>query len=114
MPTFTAGTQLALRTFTASLTTARTMKTVDQTSTEALPYTCNIEPSALDSVSTATWTIDPTNATVGAPANTLTSSTVVVSGLIPGQTYMLMCHIVGTSGAQYDGDIQISAVLRRY
>lgn len=86
--------------------------TNEQTITEFIQYTCTLNPSNNDTVSSATWSITPLGPTISVPANTSTASTIVLSNLSAPTVYILNCHFVGGSGQQYDGYLQITAVTR--
>lgn len=88
------------------------MTTNEQTITEQILYTCVLNPANNDTVSTATWSITPAGPTIGAAVTTTTGSTVLISNLTAPTVYIVNCHFVSGSGQQYDGYLEINAVVR--
>jgi hypothetical protein len=84
-----------------------------QTPAEALDYTAVIDPSNADTIASATWSINPTSATVGSPTTNSAASTVLVSGMTVGHSYALIALLTGTSGQIYSGTILINCVAYR-
>lgn len=83
-----------------------------QTPTEAVDYTCKIDPSNGDNVAAASFAITPVGPVIGVPALSGISATARVSGMTLGVTYTLSAHLIGASGQQYDGAMDIPCVNR--
>ena len=88
------------------------MTTNEQTQTEKIRYTCLLNPSNNDTVSSAAWTITPPTGTLAAQINTSLTSSMLISGLTAPTVYIVNVHFVGTSGQEYDGYLEINAVVQ--
>lgn len=87
------------------------MTTNEQTITEKIIYTCTLNPSNHDTIVSATWGITPTGPTIGTPTTGSTTSAAMISNLTAPIVYVVNVHIVGASGQQYDGYLEINAVV---
>lgn len=95
------------RTFTAG--PGPSVRSANQTAAEKLEYTCLIDPTESDTVSSATWSITP-SATVGSPTNSGNGSTVLVSGLTSGTRYTLAATLTGASTQIFAGQLEIDCI----
>jgi hypothetical protein len=83
------------------------MKAFTQDPGEKLDYRQTVSG---DTVASATWTISPaTGVTLDNQADAAGYTMIRVSGLTLATKYTLTCHIVGTSGQEYERSVWIVA-----
>jgi hypothetical protein len=84
------------------------VKAADPDSVLAFTHDWSDWLSGSDTISTSTWSVDPTGElVVDSESETSTTATVVVSSMVKGHRYELINHIVTAAGEECDRTITV-------